>query len=160
MFKTLLQCLENQNRKSFLSGPLDAICGTSVVYLAMGGNNVGSYEEVKNLANSAINSALKKIVDNDRKEQVSKDMPEVSVILKIFCICYYMMKIQQMSMEVTAEGWGGDDLEERYLWERLETSKMRVAYKSVVGLRLIKALNMDNKEATSDQQQEEIKKKL
>ncbi|KAF0446496.1 hypothetical protein F8M41_002904 [Gigaspora margarita] len=113
MFKTLLQCLENQNRKSFLSGPLDAICGTSVVYLAMGGNNVGSYEEVKNLANSAINSALKKIVDNDRKEQVSKDMPE-----------------------------------------------MRVAYKSVVGLRLIKALNMDNKEATSDQQQEEIKKKL
>ncbi|CAG8835737.1 42804_t:CDS:2, partial [Gigaspora margarita] len=73
----------------------------------MGGNNVGSYEEVKNLANSAINSVLKKIVDNDRKEQVSKVMPE----------------IQQMSMEVTAEGWGGDDLEERYLWGHLEMSK-------------------------------------
>ncbi|CAG8622541.1 5252_t:CDS:2, partial [Gigaspora rosea] len=31
--------------------------------------------------------------------------------------------IQQMSMEVTAEGWGGDDLEERCLWVRLEMSK-------------------------------------
>ncbi|CAG8851402.1 36907_t:CDS:2, partial [Gigaspora margarita] len=78
-----------------------------VVYLVMGGNNVGSYEEVKNLANSAINSVLKKIVDNDQKEQVSKVIPE----------------IQQMSIEVTAKGWGGDDLEEQYLWGHLEMSK-------------------------------------
>ncbi|CAG8651691.1 24294_t:CDS:2, partial [Racocetra persica] len=100
--------LKTKIENLLLSGPLDAICGASVVYLAMDGNNVGSYEDVRNLANSAVDSVLEKIVDNDRKEQVSKVMPE----------------IQQMSMEVTAEGWGGDDLEERYLWGRLEMSKI------------------------------------
>ncbi|CAG8821466.1 20475_t:CDS:2, partial [Racocetra persica] len=53
-----------------------AICGASVVYLAIDGNNVGSYEEVRSLANSAVDSVLEKIDDNNRKEQVLKVMPE------------------------------------------------------------------------------------
>src|SRR5947199_10000617 len=107
--------LKTKIENLFLTGPLDAICGASVVYLAMDGNNVGDYEEVRNFADSAVNSVAEKLVNNDRKEKVLEVLPEVNVIFKDFGLYYYMMTIQQMSIGVTAEGWGGDDLEERCL---------------------------------------------
>ena len=30
-----------------LTGPLDAVCGTNVIYLAMNGNNLDKYEDVR-----------------------------------------------------------------------------------------------------------------
>ena len=46
-----------------LNGPLDAVCGANVVYLAMNGNDLGNYEDVRTLADSAVNSALMKVTD-------------------------------------------------------------------------------------------------
>src|SRR2546421_911000 len=76
--------LKTKIENLFLTGPLDAVCGVSVVHLAMDGNNVGDYEEVRNFADSAVNSVVEKLVNNDRKEKVLEVLPEVNVIFKDF----------------------------------------------------------------------------
>ncbi|GES80988.1 hypothetical protein GLOIN_2v1632380 [Rhizophagus clarus] len=99
-----------------LTGPLDAVCGANVVYLAMNGNNLGKYEDVRTLADNAVNSALMKVTDTERRMKV---------------------------LEILAE----------LIWRSL--LKMVIAYKSIKGLRAIKALNTD-KEAIQEKTREEI----
>ncbi|CAG8572529.1 187_t:CDS:2 [Ambispora gerdemannii] len=43
------------------------VCGASVVYLAVNGINVGKYVGIRALVDHAVNSALIKIIDNERK---------------------------------------------------------------------------------------------
>ena len=91
-----------------LNGSLDAICSANVVYLAMNGNNLGNYEDVRTLADSAVNSALTKVTDMERRMKILEILAEVSDILirKFFCVYTFMMILQQMNyMAVTAEGW-------------------------------------------------------
>lgn len=101
-----------------LNGPLDAVCGANVVYLAMNGNDLGNYEDVRTLADSAVNSALMKVTDMERRMKILEILAEVSDILirNFFCVYTFMMILQQMNyMAVTAEGWGNAVPEERYL---------------------------------------------
>ncbi|CAJ0846816.1 7506_t:CDS:2 [Entrophospora sp. SA101] len=100
----------SQIENLFLTGHLDAVCGANVVYLAMNGNNLGRYEDIRTLADRAVNSALMKITDTERRTRVLEVLPE-----------------------------------------------MMVAYKSIVGLRVLKALNTD-REDTPDKTREEIEK--
>jgi hypothetical protein len=60
-----------------LTGPLDAVCGASVVYLAMNGNNLDKYEDVRTLADSAVNSALTKITDMERRMKILEILAEL-----------------------------------------------------------------------------------
>nr|CAG8608244.1 12493_t:CDS:2 [Entrophospora candida] len=68
-----------------LEEPLDAVCSASVVYLAMDNNTLGSYNDVKDLAECAVNSALGELNDSDsvRKERVSEILPQVSYMDQI-----------------------------------------------------------------------------
>ena len=83
----------------------------------MNGNNLGKYEDVRILANSAVNSALTKVTDMEQRMKILEILAEVSdVLIRFFCIYSIMMILQQMNyMAVTAEGWGNADPEERYL---------------------------------------------
>nr|CAG8646908.1 12663_t:CDS:2 [Entrophospora candida] len=100
----------SQIKNLFLTGHLDAVCGANVVYLAMNGNNLDRYEDIRTLADHAVNSALMKITDTEQRTRVLEVLPE-----------------------------------------------MMIAYKSIVGLRVLKALNMD-REDTLDKTREEIEK--
>ena len=53
-----------------LTGPLDAVCGANVVYLAINGNNLGKYEDVRTLADNAVNSALMKVTDMEWRMKI------------------------------------------------------------------------------------------
>src|SRR3954447_20191255 len=64
-----------------LNGPLDAVCDANVVYLAMNGNDLGNYEDVRTLADSAVNSALMKVTDMERRMKILEILAEVSDIL-------------------------------------------------------------------------------
>ncbi|CAG8739982.1 15414_t:CDS:2, partial [Gigaspora margarita] len=55
-----------------LEKSLDAICSASVVYLAMVYNTLDEYEDDRDLAECAVEKALKEINDSDRKEKVSE----------------------------------------------------------------------------------------
>jgi len=65
----------------FLQEPLEAICGASVVFLATIGNTLSAYNDVRSLADSAVNSALTKIVDSERRAKVLEVLPQVSGVL-------------------------------------------------------------------------------
>ncbi|CAG8638846.1 5681_t:CDS:2 [Acaulospora morrowiae] len=69
--------LVSQIENFLLSGPLDAICGASVVYLAMSDNNVDRYEEIRTLADHAVDLAIKKILDDERKVKVLEVLPQL-----------------------------------------------------------------------------------
>jgi len=101
-----------------LNRSLDAVCGANVVYLAINDNDLGNYEDVRTLADSAVNSALIKVTDMERRMKILEILAEVSDILirKFFCVYTFMMILQQINyMAVTTEGWRNADLEERYL---------------------------------------------
>ena len=90
----------------------------NVVYLAMNGNDLGNYEDIRTLADSAVSSALMKITDMEWKIKILEILAEVSDILirNFFCVYTFMMILQQMNyMAVTAEGWGNANPEEQYL---------------------------------------------
>ena len=58
----------------------------------MNGNDLGNYEDVRTLVDSAVNSALIKVTDMERKMKILEILAEVSDILirKIFlCIYFY-----------------------------------------------------------------------
>ncbi|CAG8575266.1 1880_t:CDS:2, partial [Paraglomus brasilianum] len=55
-----------------LEGPIDAICSATVVYLTMENGNIPPYDVVKDLAHRAVNSALTKIDDDERKAMISE----------------------------------------------------------------------------------------
>ncbi|GES99013.1 hypothetical protein GLOIN_2v1632380 [Rhizophagus clarus] len=65
-----------------LTGPLDAVCGANVVYLAMNGNNLGKYEDVRTLADNAVNSALMKVTDTERRMKVLEILAEMVIAYK------------------------------------------------------------------------------
>jgi hypothetical protein len=85
-----------------LTGPLDAVCGANVVYLAMNGNNLGKYEDVRTLADSAVNSALTKVTDMERKMKILEILAEVSDVLIRF-----FLYIQYYDDTTTDELYGG-----------------------------------------------------
>ncbi|GBB92058.1 hypothetical protein RclHR1_01960008 [Rhizophagus clarus] len=59
-----------------LNGPLDAVCGVNIVYLAMNGNDLSNYEDVRILADSAVNSALMKVTDMERRMKILEILAE------------------------------------------------------------------------------------
>ena len=101
-----------------LNGSLDAICSANVVYLAMNGNDLGNYEDVRTLADNAVNSTLMKVTDTERRMKVLEILAEVSDVLIRKLFVYIMMILQQMKlayMAVNAESWGDANSEERCL---------------------------------------------
>ena len=115
---SIMSNLVSKIENILLNGPLDVVCGANVVYLAMNGNDLGNYEDVRTLVDSAVNSALMKVTDMERRMKILEILAEVSDILirNFFCVYTFMMILQQMNyMAVTAEGWGNADPEERYL---------------------------------------------
>ncbi|CAJ0846966.1 6442_t:CDS:2 [Entrophospora sp. SA101] len=59
-----------------LNGPLDAVCGANIVYLAMNGNHLGRYEDIRTLADRAVSSALTKITNTERRTKILEVLPE------------------------------------------------------------------------------------
>ncbi|CAH1770045.1 15140_t:CDS:2, partial [Entrophospora sp. SA101] len=53
-----------------LEGSFDAICGVTVVYLTMEGTIIPPYNSVRDLADRAVNSALTKIENTERRTKV------------------------------------------------------------------------------------------
>src|SRR5581483_9466287 len=80
-----------------LNEPLDAVCDANVVYLAMNGNDLGNYEDIRTLVDSAMNFALMKVTDMEWKMKILEILAEVSDILirKFFCVYTFMMILQQ-----------------------------------------------------------------
>jgi hypothetical protein len=74
-----------------LTEPLDAVCSMNVVYLTMNSNNLGKYEDVKTLADSAMNSALTKVTDIKWRIKILKILAEVNdvLIIKFFLYIQY-----------------------------------------------------------------------
>ncbi|CAH1768522.1 8857_t:CDS:2 [Entrophospora sp. SA101] len=62
-----------------LNGPLDAVCGANIVYLAMNGNHLGRYEDIRTLADRAVSSALTKITNTERRTKILEVLPELKV---------------------------------------------------------------------------------
>ncbi|CAH1765820.1 11411_t:CDS:2, partial [Entrophospora sp. SA101] len=50
------------------------------VYLAIEGNTLGEYNTIRNLADRAVNSALTKINDNDRKLKILEILPQKNLL--------------------------------------------------------------------------------
>ncbi|CAG8612612.1 6284_t:CDS:2, partial [Paraglomus brasilianum] len=99
--------------------------------LATIGNTLSAYNDVRSLADSA----LTKIVDSERRAKVLEVLPQAGECRPGRAISLGTPR----GVEGTAPPW----------------LCMEIGYKSVVGLRSIKALNMD-KEFSSDQTQEDI----
>nr|CAG8585418.1 12343_t:CDS:2 [Entrophospora candida] len=62
-----------------LEEPLVAICSTSVVYLMMDDDTLGSYEDVEDLVSHAVKKALKKMDDSnsDQRDKIMDILPEI-----------------------------------------------------------------------------------
>ena len=92
--------LVSKIKNVLLTGPLDAVCGANVVYLAMNGNNLGKYEDVRTLADNAVNSALIKVTDTEWRMKVLEILAEVSDVLirKLFCIYYDDITTDEISL--------------------------------------------------------------
>ena len=57
--------------------PLNAICSASAIYLTIQNDTLGSYDEVRNLVDRAVNIALEKITDPERIMTVTGILPQV-----------------------------------------------------------------------------------
>ena len=97
---SIMSNLVSKIENVLLTGPLDAVCGANVVYLAMNGNNLGKYEDVRTLADNAVNSALMKVTDTEQKMKVLEILAEVSDVLirKHFCIYYDDITTDEISL--------------------------------------------------------------
>ena len=96
----IMSNLVSKIKNVLLTGPLDAVCGANVVYLAMNGNNLGKYEDVRTLADNAVNSALIKVTDTEWRMKVLEILAEVSDVLirKLFCIYYDDITTDEISL--------------------------------------------------------------
>ena len=84
-----------------LNGPLDAVCDANVVYLAMNGNDLGNYEDVRTLADNAVNSALMKVTDMERRMKILEILAEVSdILIRFFCVYTFMMILHKCKFKL------------------------------------------------------------
>lgn len=104
--------LKARVKKLFLTGDLDAICGASIVYLAMGSNNMRSYEDVKNLAEQVKNSVWATLDNNDRKMKVSEALEEMEVGYKSV-VGLNTMKALKMDTKICQDD-SRDEIEENF----------------------------------------------
>ncbi|CAG8708432.1 12516_t:CDS:2, partial [Ambispora leptoticha] len=133
-----------QIKNLLLNGPLDAVCGANVVYLAMNGNNLSRYEDIRTLADRAVNSALAEISDTERRIRILEVLPELKV--------GECRPGRAMSSDV--EGFCSSLAVRDYT-----TKTMLIGHKSVVGLLSIEALNTD-RELPQDHSRDEIERNL
>jgi hypothetical protein len=80
-----------------LGESFDAICSASVVYLAMDGNILASYNEVRALVDRAVKVALGKITDPDRRLKVMEILPQVCIL------SFYVDSLLAYNDEITAD---------------------------------------------------------
>jgi hypothetical protein len=58
----------------------------------MNSNNLGKYKDVRTLADSAVNSALTKVTDIERRMKILEILAEISdILIRFFCIYSIMM---------------------------------------------------------------------
>ncbi|RIB06402.1 hypothetical protein C2G38_2046818 [Gigaspora rosea] len=85
-----------------LEKSLDAICSASVVYLAMVYNTLDVYEDDRDLAERAVEEALKEINDSDRKEKVSEVLSQIKIGYKNI-ISIKTIKVLNTPQELTLD---------------------------------------------------------
>ena len=97
---SIMSNLVSKIENVLLTGPLDTVCSANVVYLAMNGNNLSKYEDVRTLADNAVNSALMKVTNTERRMKVLEILAEVSDVLirKLFCIYYDDITTDEISL--------------------------------------------------------------